>query len=223
VAVSGQQPLPNRLDLPSGANGRLYWPKAYDVEEGKRALVIALHGLKQTPEDAMSAWRPVAESLNIIVLTPSGNAFEHGYTREPIDDRVRIRELRDHMVKTYGVDPSQVYVAGFSRGGNYAIELGLKYPDIFPRVMCLYGFYNTANATLLETGMSEKLYEKSHFYLVTGHGDMTENSLRGFHLKLKDLGVSSKLHVFPNLFHAYPENFPAFFKDVLRLWKDIQP
>jgi len=221
VGVSGQS-LPDRIDLPSGATGRVYWPQDYDVADGDRVLVIALHGLKQTPEQALEAWKPVSEALNLIVLTPSGNVYEQGYTREPIDDRVRIRELRDHMVASYGVDPSQIYVAGFSRGGNYAIELGLKYPDIFPRVMCMYGFYNTVNTPLLEAGVSENLYDKSHFYLVTGHGDMTEASLTSFHMKLKTAGVSSKLHVFPNLFHAYPADFPGFFRGVLRVWKDVR-
>jgi len=219
VGVNGES-FPDRIALPSGASGRVYWPKDYDVSDGARVLVIALHGLKQTPEQTLEIWKPVSESLNLIVLTPSGSVYEQGYTREPVDDRVRIRELRDHMVAAYGVDPSQVYVAGFSRGGNYAIELGLKYPDIFPRVMCLYGFYNTINTPVLEAGISENLYNRSHFYLITGHGDMTEASLRGLYGKLQVAGISSKLKVFPNLFHAYPENFAGFFRGVLSTWKD---
>ena len=220
VGLSGES-VPDRLALPSGATGRIYWPEGYDVSFGDRGLVIALHGLRQTPEDALMVWQPVAERLNLIVLVPSGNAYEQGYTREPVDDRARIRELRDQMVNRYGVDPSRVYVAGFSRGGNYAIELGLKYPEVFPRVMCLYGFYNNLNTPLFEKGLSENLYRQSHFYLITGHGDMTEASLRGFHRRLQENGIATKLHVFPNLFHVYPPNFPEFFRGVLRTWREV--
>ncbi len=219
VVVSGQS-LPETIQLPSGATGYLQWPENYDVPKGDRGLVIALHGLRQTPLQTLAAWAPVSASLNLVILTPSGSVYAEGYTREPIDDRVRIRELRDHMVEKYGIDPSKVYLAGFSRGGNYAIELGLISPDVFPYVLCLYGFYNDANDPILKSGVSENLYDKSQFYLVTGHGDMTEASLRGVHRKLKDQGVFGKLHVFPNLFHAYPDNFPGFFKSVLKSWED---
>jgi hypothetical protein len=219
VGVNGES-VPDRLDLPSGATGHLYWPEGYEVSFGERGLVIALHGLRQTPAEALAVWTPVAERLNLVVLVPSGNVYEQGYTREPVDDRVRIRELRDHMVARYGVDPARVYVAGFSRGGNYAIELGIQYPDIFPRVMCLYGFYNSVNTPILTEGLSENLYRRSHFYLITGHGDMTEKSLTAFHSTLKENGIATKLHVFPNLFHAYPPNFPEFFRDVLRTWRE---
>ena len=220
VGLSGES-VPDRLALPSGATGRIYWPEGYDVSFGDRGLVIALHGLRQTPEDALMVWQPVAERLNLIVLVPSGNAYEQGYTREPVDDRARIRELRDQMVNRYGVDPSRVYVAGFSRGGNYAIELGLKYPEVFPRVMCLYGLYNSVTTPIFEEGLSKDLYRQSHFYLITGHGDMTEASLRGFHRRLQENGIATKLHVFPNLFHVYPPNFPEFFRGVLRTWREV--
>lgn len=210
---------PNELRLSSGASGKLYWPKGSQDHDGERGLIIALHGLKQTPDQALQAWAPVAEALDLVVLSPSGNVYEHGYTREPIDDRERIRELRDQMVAKYGIDPDRIYLAGFSRGGNYAIELGLKYPEIFPRVMCLFGFYNSLNDPLLQSGLAENRYSRSHFYLVTGYGDMTESSLTEFYRRLGQNGIATKLYVFPDLFHAYPKDFPAFFKKVLLTWQ----
>lgn len=220
AAVCGEV-RPHRLDLESGASARLYWPQNYQLPSGERAAVIALHGMKQTPEETLLAWKTVAESLQILVVSPSGNTYEQGYTREPVDDRARIREIRNHLVSTYGIAEDKIYLAGFSRGGNYAIEMGLYYPKEFSRVICFYGFDNDANQPRLALGLSEGHYANSHFYLVTGYKDLTEPSLTKLYQTLSSGNIPSKLQVFPDLFHAYPRNFPVFFQKVLSEWKDV--
>ena len=138
--VSYEYPL---KAIDSKQNVFVYVPKGYLFFK-RYPVLVALHGKRENPKAACDAWKSVSDHYGFILLCPGGSDFEEGYVRAPIDDRKRIRYWLDYVHKYYKTKPNQTLLAGFSRGGNIALELGLSQPQSFPQVLCLFGFFNAS-------------------------------------------------------------------------------
>ncbi|MFT5170968.1 MAG: putative esterase, partial [Candidatus Marinamargulisbacteria bacterium] len=182
----------------------------------KYPLVIALHDVKESAQSTLEKWRPVADDLGLIVVCPVGSDYQSGYTRKPTDDRKLFVQFKALSAQKYNINPKQVLLAGFSRGGNYAIETGIMYPDQFPLVVSLFGFFNESLQTTLTKNSSQQKYKNSRFYFLTGKGDATRKSLETGNALLKKLKIRSKLVVVDDLFHAYPSDLAQHTKNVLQ-------
>lgn len=198
---------PEWISLKNGSEALLYLPDSFNPSQ-KYPLLIALHGMGETAEQAYTAWRPVADELKMILLCPKGSNFVEGYTRAPIDDRRNISLFYYLMSKKYLIDQEKSVLAGFSRGGNFAIETGLVYPSKFKNVVCIFGFFLDRHRSIMaqNTQLSRSLYHNSQFYFITGHGDMTEYSLKRGYQSFNRKGISVKLDVYSDLRHAFPPN-----------------
>lgn len=136
-----------------------YWPEAVPagkMRNGKRALMLTLHGCSQTaPGHVINKgfnWEATAEEYGMVVVAPtkpdsgkhprSGTGQFSG--RECFDwfDTNHDRTGRDagsliglvNALKNdpnLAIDPDQVYVSGLSGGSGEALVLGCVAPDIF--------------------------------------------------------------------------------------------
>jgi poly(hydroxyalkanoate) depolymerase family esterase len=113
----------------------------------KAPLVLALHGCTETADDYLSAgWNSVADQYKFYVLYPqqqSANNTEScfnwfGNTSGSTEDITRgegeaasIISMIKTMESTYSIDPTRVFVTGFSAGAAYAVALLAMYPDVF--------------------------------------------------------------------------------------------
>jgi poly(3-hydroxybutyrate) depolymerase len=132
--------------------GYFYWPATQPALAGKRALVLVLHGCKQTAygdvinnSDNGFNWKRVADQYGAVILAPNatGNVyFSHcwdfanvQHKRNTGHDGVLL-DLVERFVNDprFAIDPRQVYVTGLSSGGGETMVLGCMAPDVFAGV-----------------------------------------------------------------------------------------
>jgi poly(hydroxyalkanoate) depolymerase family esterase len=110
---------------------------------GAPALVVALHGCTQTGDeyDCGTGWSTLADRHGFVVVCPqqqlSNNPkncfswFLPGDISRDQGEALSIRQMVDHAIAKFGVDPRKVFVTGFSSGGAMASAMLATYPDIF--------------------------------------------------------------------------------------------
>ena len=133
--------------------GYFYWPASQPTVAGKRALVLVLHGCKQTAagdvindgSDGGFNWKTAADQYGAVILAPNatGNVYSShcwdyantNHSRARGHDAILL-DLVNRFVTNpqYAIDPNQVYVTGLSSGGGETMALGCMAPDIFAGV-----------------------------------------------------------------------------------------
>jgi poly(3-hydroxybutyrate) depolymerase len=130
--------------------GYYYWPATAPSLDGKRALVLVLHGCAQTAandviagtSDAGYNWKAAADQYGAVILAPNatGNLYSAHCWDWAATNRSRsyghnavLLDLINRFVSNpqYAIDPKQVYVTGLSSGGAKTMVLGCVAPDIF--------------------------------------------------------------------------------------------
>lgn len=132
--------------VPSNANPQ--------VLNGKRALMLSLHGCGQTASgnviNKMFNWEATAEKYGMVVIAPtvpSGTSstrtssgcwdwFGSNHSRTTRDEVPLSQLVKAVMARTnLDIDPNQVYVSGLSSGAGETHALGCAFPDLFAAVI----------------------------------------------------------------------------------------
>ncbi|APW40549.1 hypothetical protein RD110_08185 [Rhodoferax koreense] len=120
---------------------KLYVPPGYEGQS--LPLVVMLHGCTQNPDDfaAGTGINELAREQGFYVLYPAQaqdanpsrcwNWFKHNHQGRGNGEPGVISNLTQAIVRSHGIDPSRVYVAGLSAGGAMAAILAEAYPEIF--------------------------------------------------------------------------------------------
>lgn len=123
---------------------RLYVPR--HMPDGKRPLLIMLHGCKQNPSDFAVGTRmnALAESHGILVAYPAQskaanpsacwNWFQPAHQQHGSGEPALIAGITAEIIKSHNIDGGQVFVAGLSAGGAMAVVMGATYPHIYSGV-----------------------------------------------------------------------------------------
>jgi poly(hydroxyalkanoate) depolymerase family esterase len=146
----------------SGAEGavhyELYVPSTYSPATPV-PMVVALHGCTQTADGfrQLTRWDALAESKGFIVLFPQQDAgsnplkcwnfFLDSSMHRGAGDAARIAAVTSLVENTYNVDPTRVFVSGFSAGGAMSSVMGATYPDYFAAIGIGSGCEYAATAT----------------------------------------------------------------------------
>jgi poly(hydroxyalkanoate) depolymerase family esterase len=123
------------------------------MANGKRALLIALHGCAQSHDELKNFGNleQTAENNAIVVALPSVGSFAWGGpsvkcwdydgARDGLGHIAEIVKLTRTLTTRNGlnIDPNHVYVAGLSSGAALALDLACTAPDVFAGVAALAG------------------------------------------------------------------------------------
>ena len=127
-------PNPGQLDM------RVYVP---DRRGLNAAMVVALHGCMQEASDFddETGLTALADGLKFVLVFPeqrqenNGNRcfnwFQERNNKKGQGESGSIRNMVQHAIKAYRVDPSKVYVLGLSAGGSMTAVLMANYPELF--------------------------------------------------------------------------------------------
>lgn len=121
------------------------------------ALLFMFHGTGQSREDMYenTGWRNLVDKENLVVIYPEsleycsiedgvqgktkkwtcGEFYEIVCSTEIIhDDELFVRKMLDTVKATLPIDPCKTFVSGFSNGGCFAAQIGLRMNDVFTAV-----------------------------------------------------------------------------------------
>ncbi|KRB61531.1 polyhydroxybutyrate depolymerase [Rhizobium sp. Root708] len=109
----------------------------------KPALVVVLHGCRQTPEsmDGASGFSKLAKDRGFVLLYPEQthsnnpqrcfNWFRPSEVARDRGELLSIKQMIDHALKRHRADRARVYIVGLSAGGAMTGALVANYPDMF--------------------------------------------------------------------------------------------
>ncbi|WP_088340923.1 carboxylesterase family protein [Robiginitalea sediminis] len=118
----------------------LYVPPQYSPDGPPSGLILFLHGGGESGQDlekhkAQGPPKRLLEGpdLPFMVLAP-----QHPEPRKWWNTRA-VKELLDHIVDRYNVDPDRIYLSGLSRGATACWEMAVHYPDTFAAMAVVCG------------------------------------------------------------------------------------
>lgn len=131
TTIPGESPL----GIGKERDGLRYVPAGYSGQS-PFALVLMLHGASGTPTSAMRPLRALADAAGFVLLAPASRQpswdIRYGAFGPDVDF---IDAALDQTFDECNVDPSRVFIAGFSDGASYALSLGLSNGGLFKRVV----------------------------------------------------------------------------------------
>lgn len=150
----------------------------------------------------------------------------NGHPEIPLEDGVQAMRVLRREARSWGVDPRNVGVMGFSAGGHFVSTLLTEYPDaesrpdfgvlVYPVITMSYSSARTRE-NLLGARSGEEALRKRYSTCEQVHEGMPEvllvlcdddravvpeNSIR-FYRALKKQGVRAEMHIFPQGGHGF--------------------
>jgi predicted esterase len=184
-------------------------------------LLIFLHGNQETAHFHLKHWHSLSNTGWLVALPQSSSALwadAHAW----MDHSSAIDEVEQQYIqlnKQYEINHDQIIVTGFAMGAEVALALALS-----GRIHC-QGFILLAPAGPLTGDLRDwqpyfKQCKEKTLRGVIIMGEEDENILPDHIKQLSDLlkqqGITTKLHTFPNLKHEYPRNFEQVLQKAIK-------
>jgi len=148
-------------------NYLMYIPPEYPESEKEYPLILYFHGAGQKGSDPQALTQvslnnqlenSKKENFPYIVVSPQlpgPEGFEWPYSMDrgtwyPDSFYPAVMEMVDHIIRSYAVDPSRIYVHGTSMGGTATWKMAMYYPDRFAAAAPCAGEANPEDAALLK-------------------------------------------------------------------------
>jgi polyhydroxybutyrate depolymerase len=131
-----------------------YIPTGLDPANESPSLVFILHGIGGNNSQMVSAgFNNVADTARVIVYYPQGVPNSLGQTSwnngtllaSTADDISFFNKIIDSAIFNYNVDPSRVYITGFSMGSIMSHHMACAMNDRFAAIGCMAGTMPTSD------------------------------------------------------------------------------
>jgi polyhydroxybutyrate depolymerase len=114
----------------------LYVPPGYDAAQPV-PLVVSFHGFLSNPNSQalITGWHELADREGFLVAYPQGSQFPQRWDSgetwgdSDVDDVRFFEDTLDDLSAVAAIDPSRIYVNGFSNGGGMAVFAGCEVAD----------------------------------------------------------------------------------------------
>ncbi|MBY2915358.1 alpha/beta hydrolase family esterase [Rhizobium leguminosarum] len=115
------------------------------------ALVVVLHGCRQTPEslDRAAGFSKLAKGHGFVLLYPEQrsannsqrcfNWFRPSAVARDRGELLSIKQMIEHACERHRIDRSRIFVAGLSAGGAMSAALVANYPSLFAGAAIIAG------------------------------------------------------------------------------------
>ncbi len=133
-----------KTESTNGMTVHVYTPTTSPARNGKRALMINLHGCAQTNTDLKNGgnWKATADKYGMVVAIPGvpGGGVISGCWDYYGTNQSRSNKYNDNLIglantlKNRGslnIDSKQVYISGLSSGASQTMVVGCLAPEIF--------------------------------------------------------------------------------------------
>jgi len=181
-------------------------------------LILALHGTGMRGTDMIKALKETADELNMILiapdaLRPSGSGgFSWTYRDE---SEWMVNHMIKQAIENHNIDPTQIYLVGFSQGANIALIMGQTHPDLFAGVIPICGHYEPQNASAKDNTTLPP------FYLLTGARDPWKKTYASAKRDLKASNTPVQLRMLTGKGHQIPAG-PSGVKELIKAIKWCQ-
>lgn len=171
---------------------QVYVPETYDASRPAGLLIY----ISPTPSGRMpSGWKDVMDEQNLIYMA----ANKSGNKVDTIARMLFALMAPKKLAETFELDPSRIYISGFSGGGRVASYAASLFPEVFTGGLYICG---VEYATLAEP--KPAFHERRHV-LLTGHRDFNRQETRQRYEAMK-AGGAAQVHLMdiPNFDHELP-------------------
>ncbi len=164
----------------------VYIPTSYDVSKVYPTIyAFDPHGSGRIPVNLM---KNIADSLDYIVI--GSNNSKNGVSVEEINRTVNT--LFDDSQMKLAIDPSRIYLTGFSGGARVACMIAQSKPGIKGVISCSAGFQPTKNPLGFQ------------YIGIAGTQDMNYLEMRQLNQLMDSVGIENQLIVFKGK-HSWPK------------------
>lgn len=168
----------------------------------RRPLLVALHPYGGTAAAFAEALRPVAARAGAVLVAPEalarvGDGFSWGVVEE--GEHLVLAALANALA-TRPVDPSRVVLVGFSQGGDLAVNLLLKRPDLAAGAIGLSATHDRRVAPIPARAPDGA----PRFAFLNGRLDGEADANRVAAKALERAGFRVLLRLYPNVGHELP-------------------
>ncbi len=187
-----------RYELGAGRYALRYLPTSLGPNPAAAPLVVFLHGAGSSPDAWKTILAPHAEELGLVLLMPHSVSNALGFG--PGDDLGTLTAARAALAAEIATDPRRRYLAGFSSGGGFALQLAHQSAGEWAAVLGLGSPYRIVFAS------GEPTY-KMPTRLVYGNLDpnYTGGSFDAWREQVLRLGAPLEESVLPGVGHGgYP-------------------
>lgn len=174
-----------------------------------RPLLVALHGYGNNAADFSRAFAWIPDRLGYIVCCPYGpevmGTTSFSWGEQPLAAGQRVREAIDAVRRQYAIDTTRIILAGFSQGGGYAYDLGVRLVGAFQGVIPMgAGWFDTT----LAANIPGAARRGTRFFVMLGALEREERQAvnRDAVRRLAAGGVGVSYTLYPGVGHALPED-----------------
>jgi len=172
--------LSETLDPDDEITWQVYVPDSYDPSEPAGLLVY----VSPTPYGRMpSGWQPLFDDENLIWISAdrSGN-------RTRTKSRMLYAALAPYVLSdTYEIDPTRIYVSGFSGGGKVAGLVSLRFANLFTGAIYICG----AEYIPIESEALHAAAISNRYVFFTGGKDFNRSLTRSVYRKYERAGLTN--------------------------------
>ncbi|MCH9695755.1 MAG: hypothetical protein K0U72_14665 [Gammaproteobacteria bacterium] len=182
------------VDADQEISWQMYVPETYDPQKPAGLMVF----VSPTPRGGMPiGWKPVFDESNLILISAdsSGN-------RTRTKKRMFFAVLAPYAAsQRYNIDPTRIYVSGFSGGGKVASITAIQFANLFTGAIYVCGVESIPKVSPEQLELA-----KSHRYVfMTGSDDFNRVPTRNMYARYERKGLTNiSLVTVPRMAHSIP-------------------